>query len=122
MPTKQKPAAAKAATKERTPNRRKRPQLGIIVSQATKNTVEQMARENGRSMGQVVEHLINEALYTREVLMDVRSSIRTVEEVGTRAIATVLFHHLWTPVDTDQGDRVWAPPGTKLPITVTRKP
>ena len=73
-------------------------------------------------MGQMVEHLIQEALHTRRLLTDVRNSVRTVEEVGARVLGTVLFRHLWTPVETDQGDRVWAPPGTKLPITITRKP
>jgi hypothetical protein len=116
--TRQKPAAAKAATKERTPNKRKRPQLGIIVSQETKDLIEQQARESNRSMGQVVEHLIQEALHTRQVLADVRSSIRKVEEVGTRAIATVLFHHMWTPLRTTKGGTVWAPPDTPLPVEI----
>ena len=126
MATKQKPAAAPAPTRivEAVGIARasKRPQLGIIVSQETKDLIEQMARDNKCSMGQMVEHLIHEALHTRRLLTDVRSSVQTAEEVGTRAIATVLFHHMWTPVDTDQGDKVWAPPGTKLPITITRKP
>lgn len=47
---------------------RKRPQIGIIVSQTTKDLIEEMAAESGRSMGQVVEQLIEEALHTRKIL------------------------------------------------------
>src|SRR5262245_22106447 len=115
MPTKQKPAAAVPARKA---GKRKRPQLGIIVSQETKDRIEQLARDSSRSMGQVVEHLIEEALHTRRLLSDLQS----VEGAGTKVIAFMLFRHLWSAIKTDQGDEVWAPPGTKLPITITRKP
>jgi hypothetical protein len=114
MLTKQKPAAA--ATKKA--SKRKRPQLGIIVTQETKDRVEQMARATGRSMGQVAEQLIEEALYSRRLLSDLQS----IEGAGTKVLAFALFRHLWSPIRTDQGDEVWAPPGTKLPITITRKP
>jgi hypothetical protein len=123
MATKQKPAATPASrivAAVGTARAGKRPQLGIIVSQETKDLIEQLAHDDKCSMGQMVEHLIHEALHTRQLLTDVRSSVRT-EEVGTRVLGTVLFRRLWTPVDTDQGDKVWAPPGTKLPITITRK-
>jgi hypothetical protein len=115
MLTKQKPAAAKSPTKA---GKRKRPQLGIIVTQETKDVVERMARDTNRSMGQVAEQLIEEALYTRRLLTDLRG----VEGAGTKVIAFMLFRHDWSPIKTDQGDEVWAPPGTKLPITITRKP
>jgi hypothetical protein len=115
MLTKQKPAATAPARKA---GKRKRPQLGIIVTQETKNRVEQMARDSNRSMGQVAEQLIEEALYTRRLMSDLQS----IEGAGTKVLAFTLFRHLWSPIRTDQGDEVWAPPGTKYPITITRKP
>jgi hypothetical protein len=48
--------------------KRKRPQIGIIVTQETKDLIEKMARENKYSMGQMVEHLIKEAIHTRQIL------------------------------------------------------
>jgi predicted transcriptional regulator len=60
---------------------RKRPQLGIIVTQETKNRVEQMARESGRSMGQVAEQLIEEALHNRRILAAI-TVILSKEHVG----------------------------------------
>jgi hypothetical protein len=113
MLTREKPAAAKRPTS----GKRKRPQLGVIVSQETRDRIEQMAHDSNRSMGQVVEQLIEEALYTRRLLGDVQS----VEEAGTKVLEFTLFRHLWSPIRTDQGDEVWVKPGTKLPITITRK-
>jgi hypothetical protein len=115
MLTKQKPAAARPPTKA---GKRKRPQLGIIVTQETKDRVEEMAHTTGRSMGQVAEQLIEEALYSRRLLSDLQS----IEGAGTKVLAFTLFRQLWSPIRTDQGGEVWAPPGTKLPITITRKP
>jgi predicted HicB family RNase H-like nuclease len=48
--------------------KRKRPQIGIIVTKETKEIIEQMAQESGQSMGQTVEQLIHEALHTRRIL------------------------------------------------------
>jgi len=115
MLTKQKPAATAQARKA---GKRKRPQLGIIVSQETKDLIEQLARDGKRSMGQLVEELIQEALHTRRVLTDVRDSLRKVEDIGSRAIGTVLFHHMWTPLRTTKGGTVWAPPDTPLPVEI----
>lgn len=48
--------------------KRKRPQIGILVTQETKKLIKRMAQESGRSMGQTVELLIEEALHTRRIL------------------------------------------------------
>jgi hypothetical protein len=115
MLTKQKPTAAALRAKT---GKRKRPQLGIIVSQETKDVIERLAREGNRSMGQVAEEMIQEALHTRKVLTNVRDSLRKVEDIGSRAIGTVLFHHMWTPLRTTKGGTVWAPPDTPLPVEI----
>lgn len=48
--------------------KRKRPQLGIIVMQETKDVIQRMAKKSGCSMGQIAERLIEEALFTRRLL------------------------------------------------------
>jgi hypothetical protein len=39
-------------------NARKRPQLGVIVTQKMKDRIAELADDSGRSMGQQVEHMI----------------------------------------------------------------
>lgn len=126
MLTREKPAAA-AATVKRSPSaRRKRPQLGIIVTKETKDRIEELASKSGRSMGQQVEHMIERCLAYDAAYVDMRGVVRTIQEVKahvtTATLERLLFDHMWTPVHTDQGARTWAPPGTELPITITRKP
>ena len=100
MLTKQKPAAAPTPIRSGR-HQRKRPQLGIIVSQETKDRIEQMARDNSRSMGQMVEHLIQEALHTRRLLADVHSSIRRGgnRDAGDRdrAVSSSVDAHRYRP-------------------------
>lgn len=127
MLTKEKPAAAAAPAKvgkrkRLQASKRKRPQLGIIVTQEMKDQIEQLAKDSGRSMGQQAEYMLEQCLAYKAALTDMRGAVHTMQDVETHVIESVLFRRMWTAVPTDQGDRVWAAPGTKLPITITRKP
>jgi hypothetical protein len=115
MLTKQKPASARPPTKA---GKRKRPQLGIIVSQQTRDWIEQLARDSGRSLGQQVEYMLERCNAYDEALTDIRHTVHTLEGVKTKVIETVLFRHMWSWFPTTRGGKVWAPPGTPLPVEI----
>ena len=113
MLTKQKPAAA-----ARKPGQRKRPQLGVIVSQEMKDLIEQMARDSGRSMGQQVEAMLERCKAYDAALTDMRQTVHSLEGVKTKVIETVLFRHMWSWLPTTRGGKIWVPPGTPLPVEI----
>ncbi|HEY2535254.1 MAG TPA: hypothetical protein VGJ20_46415 [Xanthobacteraceae bacterium] len=86
---------------------RKRVQLGIIVSRETKKTVEDLARDSGRSQGQVCEELIAKGLAYDSTLAGIRDELETIRKGNAE---TEWQRAGYTPVHTAHGI-VWCPRG-----------
>jgi predicted DNA-binding protein len=106
MLTKQKTAVVPAPKV----GKRKRPQLGIIVSQETKDRIERLAQASGRSQGQVVEQLIERAILYDSVIAAMN---RTLDDIRRGHIEEAFRGDGYTPVKTPYG-QIWLPPNHPL--------
>jgi hypothetical protein len=85
----------------------KRVQLGIIVSRETKKMIEGLARDSGRSQGQICEELIKKGLDYDSVLARIRDELEEIR----RGTPEMWWKSLgYTPVNTAHGI-VWCPRG-----------
>jgi predicted DNA-binding protein len=93
---------------------KKRVQLGIIVSRETKKTVADLARDSGRSQGQVCEELIEKGLAYDSTLAEIRNELEAIRKGNAE---TEWRRAGYTPVHTAHGI-VWCPrsyPGLQQP-------
>lgn len=86
---------------------KKRVQLGIIVSRETKKTVADLARDSGRSQGQVCEELIEKGLAYDSTLAGIRNELEAIRKGNAE---TEWRRAGYTPVHTAHGI-VWCPRG-----------
>jgi hypothetical protein len=89
---------------------RRRSQLNTIVSDEMKARITELAEEQGRSQGQVVELLLERAFQYDELLAGLNT---TLERIRQGHLEGALQDAGYSPIRTGFG-KVWLPPGHPL--------